>query len=298
MRKRSFEGIIPALITPIGEREKVEYTILEKQVSYLCSYDIHGLFVSGTTGEGPYLSRDEKIQVLKLVREVVENKIAICAACIQPSTRMVIDEIGALEHLEPDYIVAVTPYYYSVSQKQIVEHYREIARRSPFPVIVYNIPQHTNNQIELQTILDISVLENIIGIKDSSGNFSTFTRGIMECKSKNFSWIQGEDSLDGFSLLTGACGIVTGLGNVWIEPYVELYKAAKENNIPKVKEFQNKINQLYEIIQRTGGCSIAAIKVACTMLGRSTPWMVQRSMTLSDDKVAIVKKVLKALELL
>ena len=298
MRKRSFEGIIPALITPIGEREKVEYTILEKQVSYLCSYDIHGLFVSGTTGEGPYLSRDEKIQVLKLVREVVENKIAICAACIQPSTRMVIDEIGVLEHLEPDYIVAVTPYYYSVSQKQIVEHYREIARRSPFPVIVYNIPQHTNNQIELQTILDISVLENISGIKDSSGNFSTFTRGIMECKSKHFSWIQGEDSLDGSSLLTGASGIVTGLGNVWIEPYVELYKAAKEKNISKVKEFQNKINQLYEIIQRTGGCSIAAVKVACTMLGRSTPWMVQRSMTLSEDKVAIVKKVLKALGLL
>jgi 4-hydroxy-tetrahydrodipicolinate synthase len=298
MRRRDLEGVIPALITPIDERGKVQHAMLEKQVSYLCSSGIHGLFVSGTTGEGPYLSRDEKVRVLKRVKEVSEKKISICAACIQPSTRMVLDEIGALERLEPDFIVAVTPYYYSVSQNQIVEHYSEIARRSPFPVIVYNIPQHTHNPIGLKTILEISVLDNISGIKDSSGSFSSFIRGIMECKNKNFSWIQGEDYLDGPSLIAGAGGIVTGLGNIWIEPYVAIYKEAKANNVSKVKEHQNSINRLYEVIQRTGESSIAAVKASCALLERGTRWMVLRSQTLSEDKVAIVKEVLKELELL
>jgi 4-hydroxy-tetrahydrodipicolinate synthase len=298
MDVKKLGGVIPALITPFDDDGKLALEHLEKQIYYLCSSEINGLFLSGTTGEGPYLSRDEKLQVLSLVKEIAPKKIKICAACIQPSTRMVIDEIDALDHLEPDFIVSVTPYYYSVSQKEIIEHYSEIARRSPFSVIVYNIPQHTHNSMELKTILDISSIENISGMKDSSGNFSSFTRGIMECKNKSFSWIQGDDYLDGLSLLVGARGIVTGLGNVWIEPYVEMHREAKEDNISKVTKLQGKINRLCEIIERTGGCSTPAIKAACALLGRSTPLMVQRSMTLSEDKIATVEQILKELGLI
>ncbi len=298
MDVKKLGGVIPALITPFNDDGKLALEHLEKQISYLCSSEINGLFLSGTTGEGPYLSRDEKLQVLSLLKEIAAKKITICAACIQPSTRMVIDEIDDLEHLEPDFIVSVTPYYYLVSQKEIFEHYSEIARRSPFPVIIYNIPQHTHNPIELKTILDISSIENISGIKDSSGNFNSFSRGIMECKNKSFSWIQGDDYLDGFSLLMGARGIVTGLGNVWIEPYVEMYREAKEDNITKVMELQYKINRLCEIIERTGGYSVPAVKAACALLGRSTPLMVQRSMTLSEDKIETVEQILKELGLM
>jgi len=298
MKTRSVSGVITAIITPIDEHGNVENTLLEKQVSYLCSSGIQGLFVCGTTGEGAYLSQDKKIQVLRIVKEVANSNIAICAACIQPSTRMVIEEIRMIESIEPDFIVAVTPYYYDVSQREIVEHYREIARHSPFPVIIYNIPQRTHNPIDLKTIIEISEIEKISGIKDSSGDFVAFSRGIIECGKRSFLWIQGEDYLDGLSLLFGAHGIVTGLGNVWIEPYVELYQKAKEKDIRGVKELQKKINTLYDIIKGKDVHSTAAIKMACTILGRCTPSMVQGYMNLEDSKVDRIKKILTSLDLL
>ena len=107
-----------------------------------------------------------------------EGKIFLCAACLQPSTEMVMNEIKMIEKYKPDYIVAVTPYYYSTSQDIIIEHFKKIAHYSSVPLILYNIPQCTHNKIELNTVLELAKEKNIAGIKDSSGDFISFTRGV------------------------------------------------------------------------------------------------------------------------
>lgn len=296
--KKRLEGVIPALILPVNENGKINFKFLEKQAAYLISADINGLFINGTTGEGAWLTTEEKIQVFKTVKEVIKGNQVLCAACIQPSTELVINEIQAFEKFKPDYVVAVTPYYYNVSQDIIIEHFKKIAQNSSIPVIIYNIPQCTHNKIELSTILKLAKEENIAGIKDSSGDFISFTRGVYTPVPESFSWIQGEDYLDGPSLNSGAQGIVTGLGNVFIDPYIQMYEKAKKGNYQKVNKMQKEINELYEIIQITGRKVNPAIKAGVALLGRSTKWMKMLSLTLGDEDIAKVKEILINLGLL
>ena len=296
--KKKLEGIIPALILPVNEKGKINFILLEKQVAYLILAGVNGLFINGTTGEGAWLTTDEKVEAFKVVKEISEGKVFLCAACIQSSTEMVINEIKAFEKLEPDYIVAVTPYYYSVSQNVIIEHFKKIAQYSSIPLIIYNIPQCTHNKIELSTVLRLAQEENIAGVKDSSGDFISFTRGVYTSAPESFSWIQGEDYLDGPAFNCGANGIVTGLGNVFIEPYIQMYREAKKGNVTKVNEIQIKINELYEIIQVSGGKVIPAIKTGVALLGRSTNWMKISSLTLNKQEVEKVKIVLRNLNLI
>jgi len=239
--KKKLEGVIPALILPVNESGKINFELLEKQVSYLVSSGINGLFVNGTTGEGAWLTIEEKEQVFKSVHEINRGKVFLCAACLQPTTELVINEIKIYKKYQPDYMVAVTPYYYPVSQDAIIEHFKKIAQFSPVPLILYNIPQCTHNQIELSTIIKLSKEKNVVGIKDSSGNFISFSREMHILISESFSWIQGEDYLDGPSFNIGADGVVTGLGNVFIEPYIQMYKEAKKGNYQKVNEMQKKL---------------------------------------------------------
>jgi len=239
--KKKLEGVIPALILPFKKNGKINFELLEKQVSYLVSSGINGLFVNGTTGEGAWLTMEEKEQVFKFVKEISKGKVFLCAACLQPTTELVMSEIKIYEKYEPDYLVAVTPYYYSVTQDIIIEHFKKIANFSSVPLILYNIPQCTHNKIELNTVLELAKEENIAGVKDSSGDFISFTRGMYVPVPESFSWIQGEDYLDGSALNCGANGMVTGLGNVFIEPYIRMYQAAKKGNYQKVNEMQKKL---------------------------------------------------------
>jgi len=296
--KKRLEGVIPALILPVNKEGKINFKLLEKQTTYLISEGINGIFINGTTGEGAWLTMEEKVQVFKSVKEINKGKVFLCAACLQPFTEMVINEAKIFEKYKPDYLVAVTPYYYNVSQDAIIEHFRKIAHCSSVPLILYNIPQCTHNKIELSTILKLAKEENISGIKDSSGDFISFTRGMYAPAPESFSWIQGEDYLDGPSFNCGADGIVTGLGNLFIDPYVRMYEQAKKGNYQEVNEMQKKITELYEIIQTSGGKVIPAIKAGVALLGRSTKWMKMLSLTLGDEDIEKVKRVVIKLGLL
>lgn len=295
--KKGLEGVIPALILPVHENGKIDFKYLEKQITYFIESDIDGIFINGTTGEGAWLTTEEKVQIFKVVKEINKGKKILCAACIQPSTELVIKEMQVFEKFEPDYIVVTTPYYYSVTQDIIREHFKNIAQASFVPVIMYNIPQCTNNKMSLSTILELTKEKNIAGIKDSSGDFILFSRGCSIEVPDAFSWIQGEDYLDGSSLNLGAKGIVTGLGNVFIDPYIEMFKEAKRGNEVTVRELQKKINGLYEIIQVSDGKTIPAIKAAVSLLGRSTKWMKVSSLTLGGKEIKKIKNILENLGL-
>lgn len=295
--KTILHGVIPAVITPLHKDGKIHERLLEKQVAYLSNAGVHGFLVNGTTGEGPFLSREEKRRNFELVRTVSGGKQFLCLGCLQPSTDLILDEIIAFESLKPDFIVVTSPYYFKVSQKETIRHIREIAKRSPFPVIVYNIPQCTHNKIEYDAMMEISSLENVAGFKDSSGDFITFSRMMFHAKKENFAWIMGEDYLDADSLMIGVSGIVTGLGNVWIEPYLEMYQAAQESDFLKVRKLQEKINGLYEVIRTARDRGVPAIKAATSLLGRSEKWLKAPMLPLGEEELSRVKGVLTGLDL-
>jgi 4-hydroxy-tetrahydrodipicolinate synthase len=289
---KQLKGVIPAIITPMNERGRIDYVLLEKQAAYLSEAGVNGFFIGGTTAEGAYLSTEEKGEVFKVVRRVTEGKQFLCAAYIRPSTDAVLAQMRSLEATEPDYIVAVTPYYLSMRQDDIVEHYRRVAAAATAPLILYNIPGNTHNPIALETVLELAEEKNVVGIKDSTGNYIGFSRGVLGPSPEGFVWIQGEDYLDGPSLMIGCDGIVTGLGNARIDPYIRIYRAARDGDWQTVRECQARINVLYGIIRLCGN-SIAAAKAASELAGRGSRWMRQASQSLTDPQMKEVAAVLR-----
>lgn len=291
-------GVIPALAVPMGEDGAIDMERVARQASYLAQADIRGVFVGGTTGEGAYLTGEEKLELLRLVKGLLPRDVALCAACIQPSTGQVIEEMRLLGQIGPDFVVAVAPYYLGVSQEAILEHFRRIAASAPAPLILYNIPQNTHNPMRLETILELAAEENVAAIKDSSGDFITFTRGVLTPTPGPFVWIMGEDLLEAPARLLGAGGVVTGLGNVWIDPYVELDRAARKQDTPGIREGQRKINELFRVVLAAGGRGIPAIKAAMELLGRGRRHMRLGSLTVTEEELKRIRQVLVSLGLL
>jgi 4-hydroxy-tetrahydrodipicolinate synthase len=296
---KTLQGVIPAPLIPLTDRGRVDFELLEKQLAYLIDSGADGLFVNGTTGEGAYLSTAEKADILKAAKAVALGRVFLCAACIQPSTPQVLEELEVMAALEPDYLVAVAPYYYAVSQEVLVAHFRALARRSPVPLILYNIPQCTHNPIALDTVLELARSEpNIAGLKDSSGDFVAFSRGLLAELPRLFAWIMGEDYLDGPALAMGASGIVTGLANVWARFHVDLYRAARAADREGLRRNHAAIHGLYGIHRATGGKVIPALKAGAACFGRSTRHMKIPALTLGDEEAGRVRRVLEDLRLL
>jgi len=134
-----------------------------------------------------------------------------------------------------------------------------------------------------------------VGIKDSTGKFIDFSRGVLGKNPPGFVWIQGEDYLDGPSLMIGCHGIVTGLGNARIEPYVRIYQAAREGDWQTVRECQARINELYGIIRLCGN-PIAAAKAAAELAGRGSRWMRHKTQSLTDEQMKAAARILEAFD--
>jgi len=291
-------GFIPAPLLPLTATGSVDFGLLEKQLDYLVQAGADGLFINGTTGEGAWLPSGEKAEVLRAAKRVVAGRAFLAAACLQPATPQVLEEMETMLKLEPDFVVAVAPYYYAVGQEAVAAHFRELARRSPVPLILYNIPQCTHNPIALETVLELAREPNIAGIKDSSGDFVFFCRGLSSGAPAGFSWIMGEDYLDGPAMLTGADGIVSGLSNVWAGFHAALVRAARAGDRDGVLASHAKIHQLYGIHRATGGKVIPALKAGAQLFGRCTRRMRLPSLDLSDGEAAAVRRVLEGLGLL
>lgn len=292
---KELKGLIPAVITPLNEDGSIDRGLFEKQVAYLADSGVDGFFINGTTGDGPYLSKRERLETLRIAKEVSGGRQFLCAASIHPSTEQVLEEIRDFEPLKPDFIVAVAPFYYSVSQKAIVEHFKAITRETSIPVIVYNIPQCTHNKILYETFLELADLKGVAGIKDSSGDFVTFSRWLYSETAKPV--VQGEDYLDAPSLNAGAKGLVSGLCNVWVKPYIEMIHASQRGDWDEVNRKQETIDKLYEIIETVGGKVLPAIKAGAALMGRSTKWLKIRGDELNREEIRKVEEILKQLNL-
>lgn len=285
-------GIIPAIVTPLKPNGDVDEVLLRMQAEYLISGGVNGLFVCGGTGEGAYLSTAEKKRVFEVVKEVAAGRVFLCLAVINSNTRATLTELEALAFCEPDYFVSTPPYYHAMTQQDIIAHYKAVTAAATAPLIIYNIPSTTYHMITLDTVYELEKLPNVAGIKDSSGNFIQFSRGLLGPRSDDFAWIQGEDYLCAPAMLCGGDGVVTGLSNARVEPFVEMYRAYEHGDFDKVKECQQHINVLYKIIHRFGN-GIASIKAATELAGRGSRYMRQSSMNLSDEQVAVIADLLE-----
>ncbi len=295
-RIKCFElgGIIPAVVTPMKKDGQVDYAAYERQICFLAESGVHGFFINGTTGEGPYLTKEEQRECFDVARSNRKKHQFLCLATIAPSTREVVEQVRELEKLEPDYFVIVPPFYYDFDWLNIEHHYLTIASSTERPIIIYNIPQRTSNDVFAGNLQSLLQSGRFAGIKDSSGDFIRFST-LLHTTNAYCRWIQGEDHLAAPSLLAGAHGVVSGLCNIFPEPYLSLYAAVQAGDLKAALDRQLQINCLAGIVEAAGGKVISSIKCALNVLDRCGERSRVESFPLSEENRKRVRAIVELL---
>ena len=233
-------GIIPAMVTPLNRDETVDEDGIREIVNFLIDSGVHGVFVCGSQGESYALTKDEKRRVIEIAVDEVNGRVPVYAGTGAVTTEMSIELSRYAVDVGADAVTIVTPYFIKPSQDELYMHYRRIAESVDIPVLIYNNPGRTNVNLEAETVKKLAEIDNIVGIKDSSGDLTLTAQYIMECPD-DFAVLAGRDSLILATLLYGGKGAVAATANVAPKILVGIYESFIEGDLEKARELQFKI---------------------------------------------------------
>ena len=284
------KGIIVPILTPLHEDESVNETELRNQVNRLIKAGVHGIFPAGTNGEGYILSRDEKKAILKIVVDEVNGRVPVYAGTGCISTKDTVEMSLFAEHVGVDALSIITPSFAKASQQELYEHYKTVARAVSLPIVLYNIPARTGNHLEAATVEKLSRIENIIGVKDSSGDFNTMLGYIDATKDRDFAVLSGNDALILWNLLAGGAGSVSGCAKVFPKTIAGIYESYVKNDLDRAKELQYKVYPLRACFKH--GNPNTVIKKAVQLLGYPVGNCRKPFDLISDEGINMLQGVL------
>lgn len=215
MKKILFKGCGTAISTPFDENG-VNFKEFEKLIENQIQNKVDAIVVCGTTGEASTMTTEEKIATITCAVKTANGRIPIIAGTGGNHTKQVIDYSKEIEKLGVDGLLIVTPYYNKCTQSGLIQHYQEIAKNVSLPIILYNVPSRTGVNIEPKTCLALSKIENIVAIKEASGNLSQVAEIAHLC-GDNLSIYSGNDDQILPVLSLGGIGVISVLSNVMPE---------------------------------------------------------------------------------
>ena len=236
------KGIIAPIITPMNEDESVNFDEFRNQIDRLISNGIHGIFVFGTNGESYILSEDEKLEVIKVAVEQVAGRVPVYAGTGLVGTKETIRCSLKAKELGVDALSVITPWFAAASQDELYNHFKVVAESVDLPIILYNIPARTGNSIAPATVGKLSKIPNIVGVKDSSGNFDNILQYIEQTHDNdNFVVLSGNDSLILWTLLAGGAGAIAACANVYPYTMSQIYEQFVAGDVAKSRQYQDSI---------------------------------------------------------
>ena len=234
------EGIIPAMVTPLDRNEEIDEAGIRGIINYLIDSGVHGIFVCGSQGESYALTEDEKKRVIEISVDEVNGRVPVYAGTGAVTTKMTIELSRYAVDVGADAVTIVTPYFIKPSQDELYMHYKRIAESVDSPILIYNNPGRTNVNLEAETVKKLAEIDNIVGIKDSSGDLTLTAQYIMKCPDE-FAVLAGRDSLILATLLYGGKGAVAATANVAPRLVVGIYESFIKGDLEKARELQFKI---------------------------------------------------------
>jgi 4-hydroxy-tetrahydrodipicolinate synthase len=258
------QGIITPILTPLTENEKFNEQEMRNQINRLIDAGVSGIFALGTNGEFYAFSQEEKIEIIKVAVDEVKGRVPVYAGtgCVTTKETIVLSQKA--KELGVDVLSVISPYFAGVSQEDLYRHFSSVAAAVDLPILLYNIPARTGNNIAYTTVKKLAEYQNIIGIKDSSGNFDNTLRYI-ENTDKRLSVLAGSDSLILWTLQAGGTGAISGCSNVFPELMVSIYTLWAEGKIEAANEAQKKIRPFRDVMQMGNPNSV--VKRAVNLLG-------------------------------
>lgn len=210
----NFGEVITAMVTPFDEDLEIDYSQLKMLIQFLINNGTDAIIVSGTTGESPTLSREEKLNLFHHSVEIVGNRIPVIAGTSTYHTKESIYLTKEAEQIGCDGIMAVTPYYNRPNQKGLYRHFSQLAKNTKLPIMLYNVPSRTGVDLQPKTVISLSDIPNITSIKEASGNLEAVSEIIANTRD-NFTVYSGDDSLTLPILSVGGFGVVSVASHVY-----------------------------------------------------------------------------------
>lgn len=265
------KGIIPPVITPLGDKKNLDTEGLERLIEHILSGGVHGLFILGTTGEGPSLSYEIRNEVIEQVCSQVDSKVPVLVGITDTSFTESIRLSNKAAEVGADAVVAAPPYYFSTNQAELIGYYESLADESPLPLFLYNMPSHTKVYFESEAVKTLADHSNIIGFKDSSGDLLYFQNVVRQFQgSPEFSLLVGPEEMLMHTMLSGGHGGVNGGANMFPKLYVALYEAVLEKDFNRMSSLQKKVTEISSCIYTIGnspGKILQGLKCVLSLMG-------------------------------
>lgn len=284
-------GIIPPIITPMNEDESLNEAGLRSQVNRLIEAGVHGLFPFGTNGEGYILSEKEKETVLSVVIDEVRGRVPVYAGSGCVGTKDTIRMSRMAESLGADVLSVITPWFAKASDEELYEHYAAVAKSVKLPIVLYNIPARTGNSLSPSLVEKLSAIDNIVGVKDSSGNFDNMLQYIERTRDREFAVLSGNDSLIYWNLLAGGSGGIAGCANVYPRTMAEIYDKFIAGDLEGAKKAQDSIRSFRNCFRYGNPNTI--VKTAVSMLGYPVGRCRAPFNLLPEEGIEAIRLVLK-----
>lgn len=234
-------GIVPAVVTPFREDERVDYTAWQRILETLIAAGVDGLFVIGGQGEFFALEEEERVVATRFCAQTAARRLPVYANVGAVTTRQTVRLAQKAEADGVDFVVVITPYYVRPSAEELVEHYREVCRSVQLPVLAYNIPERTGVDLTPETLKRVAeTQENFVGLKDSSGRLDR----IEEYRALGLKVFMGRDHMILEGLKHGCVGAVTACANVAPRAFVELYRAFEAGDLEEAARLQALVEPL------------------------------------------------------
>ena len=289
-----FKGSIPAVITPFIDNE-VDYDSLVKVLNFLIDNGSHGLVPCGTTGESPTLSHQEHKKIIEETIRIADKRVPVIAGTGSNNTLEAVEYTEHAEKSGADAALIVTPYYNKPTQSGLYEHFKTIADRTNIPIIIYNIPGRSIVDMTIETMIELSKINKIIGVKDATNDLfrPLLTRKKMQ---NDFCYLSGEDGTALAYLAQGGHGCISVTANVAPKLCSELHSAWQDGNISRAQEINLKLSSLHNslFVESSPG----PVKYAASLLGLCNKKTRLPLTEIKDDTKKLVKSCLQELQLL
>ena len=260
-------GVIPPIITPIDENEKVDEAGLRKLINHCIDHGIHGILICGSNGECMSLTQAQRDRAIQIALDECSGRVPVIAGCMDSSTQRVIENVQRLEEMGGTTAV-VTPVFYArhATQEETVRHFEEISKNTNANLMIYNIPPFTGQNLTADTIIKISKIDKVIGVKDTSGNFPNFIKLLNYFKGSDFLVHQGATNLAVPSMLMGADGYIPSLAPLFPQAHLKLYEYGKAGDIENAMKWGAIVDEICKLYPMAKS-QTASTKYAMSTLG-------------------------------
>ena len=290
-------GIVVPIVTPVTEKGRFDETAYRKLIEYLMANGIHGVFPFGTTGEFYAFNDEEYREVLEVTKDAVAGRMAIYAGANHITPKGVASIARIAADVGVDALSVLTPMFVSQTQQEVYAYYRAVASSTDLPIVIYNNRPKTNVMVEPATVAKLAEIDNIIAVKDSTGDMTNAEEYIRLTRGNpRFHVMMGRDTLIYAGLHYGACGAIASCANVAPRIAVDIYENFVKGDYTAALEAQFKLAQLR--ISTNMGTFPVVIKEALAMLGIDCGACLPPVLPLSDAQRVKLRGVLESIDLL